>query len=203
MAPQLFGVFGNARRVNIRLAVVGSDADTLVLEHAAKTAHGVSLEMGEIDQKIVVCQVFAHKVVADMQCVAYGDTHLAELVHQVAGGDSRPAMVDEDLLVVGGGIALARVGGVALDDSALHLIDQGLDELRVEVVVSARLARRDLDRHTPVGHNTEGIENTQERGGGNLLRHIDYRRVCHGCGLFVGLGLALAAADQHKDGYAQ
>ena len=198
--PQLLGVFGNTRRVDIGFAVAGGDTDTLVLQHAAEAAHGMPLEVGEIDQEIVVRQMFAHKVVANMQRVAHGDTHLAELVHQVAGGNSRPTMVDKDLLMVFDSITLAPIGGVALDNSALHLIHQGLDELRIEVVVSARLARRDLHRHTPLGRNTQRLEDTHQRGGGNLLGHIHDCRV--GNRRRRGGVLTLAAARQQQSGYA-
>ena len=46
-----------------------------------------------------------------------------------------------------GGVALAVVGGVALDDGAVDVLNHGAHELRVQVVLVALLAGVDLHRH--------------------------------------------------------
>ena len=95
--PGQLGVGGLACRVDVSLAVRRGHADGGILHHAAEAAHGVSLEVGQVDHEVVVSQMLAHDVILQMFLVADGNAYLAELVHQVDGEDGVEAVFVDGL----------------------------------------------------------------------------------------------------------
>ena len=95
------------------------------------------------------------------------------LVHEVAGGDVRKAVVLEGLPVGLAGVAPAGVGGVALHDGAVQLLNQGGDEGGLEEVVAAGLAGGDLHGHLALEADAQGVIDLLEGSGGDFLRKIN------------------------------
>ncbi len=70
--PQLRCILHLASRVYVCFAVGRCHADALVLQHASETAHGMSLEVGEVHQEIVVGKMVAHDVILKVFLVLHG-----------------------------------------------------------------------------------------------------------------------------------
>ena len=85
--------------MDIDLADDGRYADALVLQHTAEAAHGVTLEEGEVDHEVVVCQMAAHDVVLDVAVVGHGQVDGVLLVHDVDRGDVVEAALRDGLTV--------------------------------------------------------------------------------------------------------
>ena len=63
------------------LALTRSHPDALVLQHAPEAAHSVPLEVGEVDEKVVVGHVATHTVEAQVGGVGHGNVDTALFVH--------------------------------------------------------------------------------------------------------------------------
>ena len=88
----------------------------------------MSIEMGEVDHKIVVCKMRAHNVVLQVFRVDDREVHHALLVHDVHGDDH-------------------AIGGVALYDISSHHLHQVLGELRPMMIRLVRLSCGIFHRH--------------------------------------------------------
>ena len=143
--------------MNPLLAAGGGDADGHVLQRAAQAPHGVALEVGEHEDGVVVVDVGAYKVFLELLAAGDGDGDVAVLVHDVAGGDVHKAVLLHGLPVGGGGVAAALIGGVALHDGALQLLDKRPNKGGLEEVVSAGLAGGDLDGHFSLQGDAQGV----------------------------------------------
>ena len=71
-------------------------------------------------------------------------------IHDIDRRNGSKAVVRDDLQVVFRGQARAGIGGVALDDGAVHFLHQGADQFGLEVVVSARFPVEILTVTRPV-----------------------------------------------------
>ena len=135
-----------AAGVDQALALRGGAADGKLLERAAVTAHGVTFEMGQHEHGIVVFEILAHAVFPEHLAVGDVQLHVRTFgVHQIDGKIAAPAVVLDQLAVLRRGVALALVGGVALDDRAADALDHRSPELGLQKVLIALLARMELD----------------------------------------------------------
>ena len=71
------------------------------------------------------------------------------------------------------GVAAALIGGVALHDGAVQLLDQGRDEGGLEEVVAAGLAGGDLYSHLALQAHAQGAVDLLQGLGGDLLSEIN------------------------------
>ena len=113
--------------------VGAADADVLV--GAAESAHRMALEVGERDHGVVGEHVVAHAHVLEPFAAGHGQKSRALLVHDVDGAEI-PAVDGDGLAVLLGGVAVALVVGVGLDDA-------GLGEVLLEQLAHPR-ARDDV-----------------------------------------------------------
>ena len=102
-----------ARRVDVEFPGGRGHANRLVLQHTAEAAHGMSLEVGQVDHEIVVLKVRAYDVVLNMLRVFDRQLHFAFLVHDVNGGDVVVAAFGDGLTVLLGVATVAAVSRVA------------------------------------------------------------------------------------------
>ena len=161
--PHAVNVGSVARGVYICLSGRGCYAYRRIFQHAAESAHGVSLEVCEVDHEVVVREVAAHDVVFDVALVSYRDAYVALFVHDIYSRDAVEAVAVYCLPVCLGGVAAARICGVTLYDGAVDLIDEWCDELWLQVVVSSCLAGRDFHCHTSFRLSSDGFVEAQER----------------------------------------
>ena len=137
---------GVAGAVDVFLAVGGSAADGKLFEGAAEAAHSVAFEVGEDEQGTVVGEMAANEVLLDLLAVGEVEDEVgAFAIHQVDIEAFGPFVFVEELAVFGGGVAGAGVGGVALDDGAVDMLNELLDVLGAEVVLVALLAGVEFD----------------------------------------------------------
>ena len=115
-APLVFAFIG----VNPFLAdapVRAADADILV--RAAEAAHGVPLEMGQREERIVVQKILADGHLLEPLAVRHGEQRGALGVHNVYGREG-PAVRLESFPVVFRRVAPVIVVGVRLDDGGVR-----------------------------------------------------------------------------------
>ena len=155
--PSLLGVVGLACAVYVGLACRRCHANRGVLQDAAETSHRMSLEMSKVDHEVVVVYVFADDVVLEVCRVLDCNPLLPELVHQVDREDAVESMLMNSLPVVLGVLACSSVGCAAFDDVAVHLLDQGADKSRLQVMIVASFACADLDGDAPLGFYAESL----------------------------------------------
>ena len=173
--PQPGGVGCLAGGVDERFTLGRCHADALIFQHAAEAAHLVALEVGEVDHKVVVGKVLAHEVIVEVGRVLHGQGHAAVGVHDVDNGDFVVAALGDGLAVLLGGVAVAGIGGVALDEGAVDLFHQRGDELGTEVVAVLRLARADFHGDIALCVNAQGLVDFHQRFGSNLRSKINSR----------------------------
>ena len=94
-------------------------ADTDVLIGSAEAAHGMSFEMGQSQEGVVVCQVLTYGHFFEPFAAFNREQSCAVLVHDVYGAEG-PAVDLQGLPVRFGGVAVAFVVGVSLDDIAVR-----------------------------------------------------------------------------------
>ena len=83
-------------------------------------------------------------------------------------------MFAKQLAVFCGGIAGAGVGGVALHDGAVDVLNELLDVFGAEVVLVALLAGVEFDGGWGWQGELEGVVDFDEAGGGNVRGEIDF-----------------------------
>ena len=102
--------------------------------------------MGQDQHGIVVRSILADVVLLDD--LALGDLQLdigTFGIQQVKVEILVPAVLLDGLQMLFGGVALAVIGGIAFDDCAADVLDDGLPEVGTQEVLVADLARMDLD----------------------------------------------------------
>ena len=105
----------------------------------------MTLKVGQDYHEVVVGQVATNAV--NLQVLAAGDRnlHRAFLVHDVDLSDRIKAVILDHLTVGQGRGARAAVSSVALDDGAVKLLDQVLDESWVKMVVITSFTGGELE----------------------------------------------------------
>ena len=137
-----------ARSVNVHLAASRRHADALVFQHTAEAAHGVTLEVGEVDHEVVVAQMASHNVVLQVAAIDNRQVHRVFFVHDVNRGDGIVSSLGNGLTVGCGGGAATTVGSVALHDIAADQLHKIFNEFGAQVVALCRLAGTDFHSHT-------------------------------------------------------
>ena len=177
--PQSFHHLLVAGSVDVSLTVGRRHANAGVLQHAAESAHRVSLEVSQINHEVIVLQVRAYDVILNVRRILHGYLELALLVHQVHVEARREAMVANHLPVVFKGHALALVGGVALNDGASHLVHQLSYQLRLQIVGVSSLAGRDFHGHAALSLAAKGMVDFHKRLWADVASHVDFCRRVH------------------------
>ena len=98
-------------------AVSAADAD--VLAAAAETSLGMSLEMGENDHRVVVGDVAAHRHAVEPFAAFHRQGQGVLLVHDVHGAEG-PSVDLQSPAVLLGGVAVADIVGIGLDNSGIR-----------------------------------------------------------------------------------
>lgn len=106
-------------------SVCAADADVLI--GSAEAAHGMSLKMSQGQEGVVVCQVLTYGHFFEPFAAFNREQSCAVLVHDVYGAEG-PAVDLQGLPVRFGGVAVAFVVSVSLDDIAVRdiVFDEGL-----------------------------------------------------------------------------
>lgn len=117
-------------RVDEALALLRPQADGDILDRPAVARHGVALEMGQNQVRIILPEMLAHKVFLEVCSTVDRQGHGAVLIQNDHIGDVCEAVVLCHLIVHGGAGPGASVGGVALHDGAVHLLNHILDQRR-------------------------------------------------------------------------
>ena len=102
-------------------------------------------------------------------------------VHDVDVKQVAPAVLFHQLHMLGGLIARAAVGSVALNDGAVHGVDDRLHELGAQEVLVAVLAAVDLNSHLAGQLHAQLAVHFQHSLRGDFLGEIN-SRFCHGKG---------------------
>ena len=137
-----------AGAVDIGLSVGGGAADGELLQRAAEAAHRMALEVGENQHGVIVHRVLAQEGLPDALAARDGELQVGTLgVQQVHGEALAPAVLLQQGHVLRRGVALPLVGGVALHHGAVHSLDHGLPELRLQEVLVPLLAGVELHGH--------------------------------------------------------
>lgn len=87
LLEDISGVGVCAGGVYAGLTVRGGDAYALVFEHASEAAHGVALEVGEVDEEVVVGEVASDEVFGEPLGVLHGEGDGAFGVHYIDVGN--------------------------------------------------------------------------------------------------------------------
>lgn len=154
-------------------ATVGApDADILVA--TAKATLGVAFEMSEDDKGIVIEDMAAHGHTGEPFTAADGKSDGILLIEDV-NGTKVPAVDLQGLAVLLGGVTVADVVGVGLNDRCIRefFLDEGLNPIAGDDVRAVLLASMELDADTPgdvAGHLPVGIH---EALGGELTGEVN------------------------------
>ena len=151
----------------------GGHTDGHVFQRAAEARHGVALKMGQHQHGVVIFQVLAYKVLLDALAAGDRQGHLPMLIHQVTGSNGCKAMFLHRFPVGGAGVAASLIGGVALHNGPLQLLNQGRNQGGLEEVVAAGLAGGNLDRHLALERDAQGMINPLQRLSGDFLCKIN------------------------------
>ena len=124
---------------------------------------------------MVVGEMAADEVLLDLLAVGdVKDEVRAVAVQEVNGEVFGPFVFAEQLAVFGGGVAGAGIGGVALHDGAVDMLNELLDVFGAEVVLVALLAGVEFDGGGGWQGELEGVVDFDETGGGNVRGEIDF-----------------------------
>ena len=177
--------------VQALLAARRGHADRNVLQRAAEPAHHVPFEVGEHGVVVVVREVRPYDVGGDAPASFDRNLDFAVLVLDVAGGDVGEPVLPDRLPMVFGGVARARIGGVAFDDRAVEPLDEVLDERGLEVMRVAAFPGAQFDGHFAVRSGAQRLVDANQAGRADVTGEIDLRghriiglvfqRQCHDC----------------------
>ena len=148
--------------MDVQFSVGGCHADTLVLEHAAETAHCMPLEMGQVDHEVIVLEMAPDAVELNPFGISHGNVHRSFGIHDVYGRNFVVTPFFDGFEVAFRGRTVTAVSRVAFYKGTVHRLDQILDEFRTEMVAVGRFSRRDLYGNTPAGRYTEGLKDPYE-----------------------------------------
>ncbi len=176
IVPHLGDTLGLSRRMYPRLALRRCYTDGDILQRAAETAHGMALEMREHEGEIVVEVTLAHEILLQVLAALDRERDLAVGIHDLHVGDGRePVLLGSLQMRLGLGPS-AAIGGIALHDSASDATHQPLDQRGSEIIVVARLARRDLDGHLARRLATQSLVNSHQGVRRYLAGEIYFRQ---------------------------
>ena len=113
-----------------------------------------------------------------MQPAGHRKLHVSVGVHYVDGRDFREAVLLYRLGVFFGRIPPARIRGVALHERPADIVDDGLNEVWRQKIVSPGLARVEFYRHLSARVETERLVRRKQPAGRYVFRKIDLRPVC-------------------------
>ncbi len=159
--------------MDIGLTCRGSDTDRLVLQHATEATHRMTFEVGKIDHKIIVFQVRTHTIVVNPCGIYDRNGEVTLLVHKIHLGNIQEAMFANGLPMFLGISATTPIGGVAFNQCATHRIHKLLNKTWLKIIVTTRLARRDLHSHPTRRRSAQGFINAHQCRRRYLLCHID------------------------------
>ena len=153
-------------------AVGAADADVLVA--AAEAAHGVALEVGQHNKGIVVGKGLAHGHVVEPLAAIHGQIHSALGVGDVHRAEG-PAIDLQGLAVLFGGVAVALIEGVGLDDGSLRQValHQLLHPLVGDDVRTVLLAGVQLDGYLAPDFAAYPRVESAQAPGGQVAGEID------------------------------
>ena len=158
-------------------ASVGTtDADVLV--RAAKAALGMALEMGQRHHGIIVLQVAAHRHLVKPLSAHDRQRHGVLLVKDIHGAEG-PAVHLQRLAVQFGGVTVALIVGVGLDDGGTLqvLLHQSLDPSTRDDVGAMLLARVQLHCYAALDHLVDLLIGHDQSLGTQVAGEIDHRLV--------------------------
>ncbi len=139
---------GFSRAVDVRLAVGRGYSYRELFKSAAVTAHGMSLEVGKHEKRIVICQVLTHIVFLYDFSAGNIQHEVGTLgVHKVYGEIFVPAVLFESSQMFFGSVAFAFVCGITFDDGTADAVGDGLPEVGTQKVLVADFARVDFHRY--------------------------------------------------------
>lgn len=119
--------------------------------------------------------MLAYEICLEMSAVDYGDGYVAVGIEEVDRGNVGKAVFGDDFEVFGGGGAATGVGGVAFDNGAIELSDEGLNKLRIEKIMPAGLAGGNFDGDRSGEIGMKGLKNLDKAGGSDSFGEINLR----------------------------
>ena len=134
--------------MDIGLAVGRSAADGQLLQGAAEAASGVALEMGQHQHGIVIGDVLAYVILLNGLAVRDGQLQIGAFgIQKIHPEAAQPAVVFKQLAVLVGSIALAGIGGIALDHGAAHMVNDRLPEFGFQEILISFFAGVNFHSH--------------------------------------------------------
>ena len=135
----------------------GGKADALIFQHTSEATHHVPLEVGKVDAEVVFVEVVAHNVVLDPCTVFDRYLHVSFFVHDIDTEDAVETMFMDGCPVFLHILSAATIGGAALNDGAIHFLNEVADEWWLEVVVATAFACADFYSHLSMCFHAKGI----------------------------------------------
>ena len=83
LLKDIAGIGVGSGRVYPGFAVRSGDTDALVFQYTTETTHRMTLEMGEVYHKVVICKVAANKIFCKPLCILHRKVHASFLIHDV------------------------------------------------------------------------------------------------------------------------
>ena len=152
-----------------------SVADGQLLQRTAVATHGMALEMGQHQGRVVIGQILAHIVFLNHLAVGNVQHQIgARCVQQIHRKILLPAVLFKQLQVLFGGITLSLVCRIALDDGATHMIHHRFPEIGPQEILVALLAGMDLDGHISGQLLVQQLIHLQHLFGCDSFRKIDF-----------------------------
>ena len=122
--PEMVGV---AHTVDIGFSVGGCKTDGQLLQRAAVATHGMSFEVGQNQNAVVIYDVLAYKILFDLYAIGNGKLQVRSFgIQQIYSVHVAPAVVLEKGDMPLGGVARAFVGSVTLYDGAAYMVNYRL-----------------------------------------------------------------------------
>lgn len=190
-APLVLGVGVGVYPGLADTAVGTTDADILVA--AAEAADAVALEVREGHERVVAGEVRTDRHVGEVLTACDGQESRVFFVEDVNGAES-PAVGLDGLTMVLGGVAIAAVVGVGLDDGGIGqiFVQKLLDPLARQDIRPVGLAGVELDGHLALDVVLHHLVGTDEALGVELASEVNNGTV---------VGLLAAAEHEACDGY--
>ena len=101
--------------------------------------------MRKHQQRIIILYMLPHVILPNLLALRYSELNLPLLVQNIHLCDVRPAMEFHGLPMGLCGIALSLIGGVALNDGALHMGHHRSQKIRSQKILISHLSGMKLD----------------------------------------------------------
>lgn len=195
-APDVGGA--GAAGVNPRLALRRAEADGDILDRAAKARHRMTLKVAQHQEGIVAHEMAAHIIHRKHLSALDRQFHVALGVENIQLCHIQQTVVLCLLDVHGGGSAVATVGGVALHDGAVKLMDEVGNQLRPQVVCARALAGGHLHAHLAGQRHAQRVVSRDQALGRDLRDEIHNWRffLCRTVGQALGFQRYAAVGHQ-------